>query len=53
MHSVPERIAVGRPAGVSFASPVLVVVEQVARQQPFDMPLIQDDHVVKQVAAND
>src|SRR6266481_2154701 len=34
----------------SEMSPVLVVVEQVARQQPFEMPLIQDDHVVKPVA---
>src|SRR6266436_3452632 len=35
----------------SEMSPVLVVVERVARQQPFEMPLIQDDHVVKQVAS--
>ena len=32
-------------------SPVLVVVEHVRRHQPFQMPLIQDDHVVKQVAS--
>src|SRR5271169_5240819 len=31
-------------------SPVFVVVEQIQRHQPFQMPLIQDDHVVKQVA---
>src|SRR5690349_17428851 len=30
--------------------PVLVVVEQVGRHQPFQMPLIPDDHVVQQVA---
>jgi hypothetical protein len=27
-----------------------MVVEQVCRHQPFEMPFIQDDHVVKQVA---
>ncbi len=31
-------------------SPVLVIVEQIQRHQPFQMPLIQDDHVVQQVA---
>ena len=31
-------------------SPVLVVVEQIQRHQPFEMPLIQEDHVVQQVA---
>jgi hypothetical protein len=31
--------------------PVLVIVEQVGRHQPFEMPLIQDDHVVQQVAS--
>ena len=31
--------------------PVLVIIEQVGRHQPFEMPLIQDDHVVQQVAA--
>src|SRR6267143_6080086 len=35
----------------SKMSPVLVIVEQVGRQQPFEMPLIQDNHVVKQVAS--
>src|SRR6267378_3490568 len=35
----------------SEMSPVLAVVEQAGRQQPFEMPLIQDDHVVKQVAS--
>src|ERR1700687_1514268 len=35
----------------SKMSPVLVVVEQVGRHQPFEMPLIQDDHVVQQVAS--
>ena len=34
----------------SEMSPVFVVVEQVSGHQPFEMPLIQDDHVVKQVA---
>jgi hypothetical protein len=29
---------------------VFVIVEQVGRHQPFEMPLIQDDHVVQQVA---
>ena len=28
-------------------SPVLMVVEQVGRQQSFEMPLIQDYHVVQ------
>jgi hypothetical protein len=27
--------------------PVLMVIEQVGRQQSFEMPLIQDDHVVQ------
>src|ERR1700745_1982739 len=31
--------------------PVLVIVEQIRRHQPFEMPLIQDDHVVQQVAS--
>src|SRR5271169_6633409 len=31
--------------------PVLVIVEQVGRHQPFEMPLIHDDHVIKQVAS--
>ena len=31
-------------------SAILVVVEHVLRHQPFEMPLIQDDHVVKQVS---
>src|SRR4029077_7583714 len=31
--------------------PVLMVVKQVRRHQPFEMPLIQDDHVVQQVAS--
>src|SRR6476660_3598256 len=31
--------------------PVLVIIEQVGRHQPFEMPLIQDDHVVQQVAS--
>src|SRR6202011_3666252 len=35
----------------SKMSPVLVIVEQVGRHQPFEMPLIQDDHVVQQVAS--
>ena len=44
-------ISVCRPAGVSFASPrcVLVTIEQVGRHQPFEMPLIRDNHVVQQV----
>ena len=29
--------------------PVLMVIEQVRRHQPLEMPLIQDDHVVKQI----
>jgi hypothetical protein len=32
-------------------NPVLVVVEHVFRYQPFEMPLIQNDHVVKQVSS--
>ena len=32
-------------------SPVLMVVEQVRRHQPLEMPLIQDNHVVQQVAS--
>src|SRR5713226_883157 len=35
----------------SEMSPILVVVEHVLRHQPFEMPLIQDDHVVKQVSS--
>src|ERR1700682_4107765 len=35
----------------SGMSPILVVVEHVLRHQPFEMPLIQDDHVVKQVSS--
>src|SRR3984893_13879895 len=35
----------------SEMSPILVVVEHVFRHQPFEMPLIQDDHVVKQVSS--
>src|SRR6266850_1894422 len=31
--------------------PVLVIVVQVRRHQPFEMALIQDNHVVKQVAS--
>ena len=31
--------------------PVLVIVVQVRRQQPFEMPLIQDNHVVQQVSS--
>jgi hypothetical protein len=31
--------------------PVLVIVEHVRRHQPFEMLLIQDDHVVQQVAS--
>ena len=30
---------------------ILVVVGHVLRHQPFEMPLIQDDHVVKQVSS--
>src|SRR6202162_1336391 len=35
----------------SKMSPVLVIVEQVGRRQPFEMALSQDDHMVKQVAS--
>jgi hypothetical protein len=35
----------------SKMSLVLVIVEQVGRHQPFEMALIQDDHVVNQVAS--
>ncbi len=35
----------------SEVSPVLMIVEQVRRHQTFEMPLVQDDHVVKQVAS--
>ncbi len=35
----------------SKMSPVLVIVVQVRRHQPFEMALIQDNHVVKQVAS--
>src|SRR6266513_4687588 len=31
--------------------PVLMVIEQVRRHQPFEVPLIQDDHVIQQVAS--
>jgi len=46
----PRADRCGRPAGVlrePEMRPVLVVVEQVRRHQPFEMPLIQDDHVVQ------
>jgi len=33
------------PIVVALMFALLVVVEQVGRQQPFEMPLIQDDHV--------
>ena len=29
--------------------PVLMVIEQVSRHQPFEMPLIEDDRVVQQI----
>jgi len=32
-------------------SPVFVIVDQVGRHQSFEMPLVQDDRVVQQVAA--
>jgi hypothetical protein len=35
----------------SEMSPVLVIVERVGRHRPCEMPLIQDDHVLKQVAS--
>ena len=35
----------------SKLSPVLVIVAQVGRHQPFEMPLIHDDHVIQQVAS--
>jgi|SRR3984893_13453417 len=35
----------------SEMSSILVVIEHVLRHQPFEMPLIQDDHVVKQVSS--
>src|SRR5271167_2071752 len=35
----------------SKMSPVLMVVEQVGKHQPFEMPLIQNDHVIQQVAS--
>src|SRR3974390_1646720 len=31
--------------------PVLVIIEQVGRHKSFEMPLIEDDHVVQQVAS--
>src|SRR5260370_12296058 len=43
--------ACGRVLRESKMSPVLMVVEHVGRHQPFEMPLIQDDHVVQQVAS--
>lgn len=45
-----DRPTRGRVLLESKMSPVLVVVEQVGRHQPLEMPLIQDDHVVQQVA---
>src|SRR5215469_3810685 len=35
----------------SKMSPVLMVIEQVGKHQSFEMPLIEDDHVVQQVAS--
>src|SRR5260370_6222521 len=43
--------ACGRVLRESKMSPVLMVVEHVGRHQLFEMPLIQDDHVVQQVAS--
>src|SRR5437588_7835857 len=40
-----------RVLGEPEMSPVLMVVEQVERHQSFEMPLIQDDHVVQQIAS--
>jgi hypothetical protein len=41
----------GRVLRESKMGPVLVIVERVRRHQPFEMPLIQDDHVVQQLAS--
>ena len=30
--------------------PIFVVIEYVLRYQPFEMPFVQDDHLVKQVS---
>src|SRR6516165_10278308 len=35
----------------SKVSPVLMVIEQVGKHQSFEMPLIEDDHVVQQIAS--
>src|SRR5215471_11396047 len=35
----------------SKMSTVLMVIEQVGKHQSFEMPLIEDDHVVQQVAS--
>jgi hypothetical protein len=32
-------------------SPVIVTIEQVLGHQPFEVPFVQDDHVVKQVSS--
>jgi hypothetical protein len=44
------RPTCGRVLRESEMRPVLMVVEHVRRHEPFEMPLIQDDHVVQQVA---
>jgi len=46
-----RRPACGRVLRESKMSPVLMVVEHIGKHQPFEMPLIQDDHVVQQVAS--
>jgi hypothetical protein len=45
------RPTCGRALRESEMRPVLVIIEQVGRHQPFEMPLIQDDFVVQQVAS--
>jgi hypothetical protein len=40
------RATCGRVLRESEMRPVLVIIEQVGRHQPFEMPLIQDDHLL-------
>src|SRR5580704_16768780 len=45
-----SRPTCGRVLREAEMCPVLMVVEQIRRHQPFEMSLVHDDHVVQQVA---
>jgi hypothetical protein len=46
-----SRPTCGRVLREAEMCPVLMVVEQIRRHQPFEMSLVHDDHVVQQVAS--